>query len=225
MTRKILFTGIDGSGKSTSLDMVIANLKWRYRILKISYNNGYVCFRDEENNPFQTKFTGLLESIRPISKRFHCYSFFLMINFIYKRGRMIYLELLQPCDLIVYDTDTLLRPAVHMTFHVPLLKFVSPRLRLRVMSLFFGSTKNTEICFLDADPSIAVERIKKRGKPIEPHETYKNLAGLRGEFYKVIEAAAQIGFPIIKVNTDCKSPEEVAGEMTLALEKVHRSRV
>jgi thymidylate kinase len=220
MKRKILFAGIDGSGKSTSLEMLVSKLQGNYRILKISYNTGFIHYRNELIDVFQSKMATRLETLRPLFKRWHCYGLFLIFNFFYKRARMFYLELRQPCDFVLYDTDTLVRPAVHMTLHVPFLRLVSQRVRLRVTSPLFGRTRNSVIFFLDAEPATAMDRIAKRAKPIEAHETLETLAVLRGEFHKVVQAAEQIGLSVVTVSTDQKSPEEVSLEMARALARL-----
>ncbi len=162
---------------------------------------------------------GTMESIGHISKKYHCYGVFLILNFLIKYMLTKYLELFKRSDLIMYETDTLLHPTVHATFHFPLSKLISNRARLRIVSTLFGSKKDMMIFFLDADPKIAMERIHKRGDPLDAHENPEDLEMLRAEFHKMVTIAAENGFNIVKISTDNKSPEEVVNEIGGALEE------
>lgn len=218
MKRKILFAGIDGAGKSTSLDLLISRLDSKYKILRIGFSNPYLFFHGKKDMALKYDVQSAMESIGQFSKKCHCYGVFLILNFFVKRVITKYLETFKPCDLIMYETDTLLHPAVHITFHFPLSKFLSQRARLKIVSALFGSKKTMMIVFLDADPERAIERIHKRGDPLDAHENLQDLKMLRTEFHKMVNVAEEDGFKIIKVSTDDKSPEEVVNEIGRVLE-------
>jgi thymidylate kinase len=218
MKRKIIFAGIDGAGKSTSLDLLISKLDPKYKILKIGFSNSYLFFRGERNTALRYDVQGAMEPIGQFSKKYHCYRVFLVFKFFVKKVITKYLEMFKRCDLIMYETDTLLHPAVHVTFHFPWSKSISQKSRLRIASALFGSKRKLIIVFLDADPSITIERIRSRGDPIDAHENTEDLVVLRREFHKMLAVAAESGISIIKINTENKPPEQVVNEIGEALE-------
>jgi broad-specificity NMP kinase len=216
--RKILFAGIDGTGKSTCLELLISKLDWNYRILRIGYSRHYICFRGDRVKALKHDLQSGMESLERASKKYHFYPLFLMLNFLVKYSITKYLEIFKRCDIIVYETDTLLHPAVHIAFHFPWSRSISERTRFRISSALFGAKSSLLIAFLDADPEIAMARIRKRAIPIDAHENPKDLAVLRSEFQKIVAVAAGRGLKVVSINTDNKSPEGVVDEIRGALE-------
>lgn len=218
MKRKIVFSGIDGAGKSTSLDLLISRLDSRYKILKIGFREPYLFYRGKKEVALKYDVQGAIEPIGNFSKKCRCYSMFLVFKFFVKKMLTKYLEIFKRYDVAMYETDTLLHPAVHVTFHFPSSKSLGQKFRLRIASALFGSKKGLAIVFLDADPKITVKRIHKRGDPIDAHENIRDLEVLRGEFHKMLDVASDAGFDIIRISTDNNSPEQVVNEIEEALE-------
>ena len=216
--QKIVFAGIDGTGKSTCLELLISKLESTYRILRIGYSRHYICFRGNRERALKYDVQSVMESVGQASKRVHCYPLFLIFNFLVKYSITKYLELFKRCDLIIYETDTLLHPAVHITFHYPWARSLSENARFRISSALFGAKKSLMIVFLDADPEIAMERIRKRAIPIDAHENPKDLAVLRAEFHKILAVAAARGLDILRISTDDKLPQGVVSEILRALD-------
>jgi adenylate kinase len=222
MKLRILFAGIDGSGKSTCLDLLIPKLDSRYSIMKISKLTPYIFFKGERK--LVVKYTGyeIMDYIRPISMKYHFHSAFLILNFMYKFLVSKYLELFKKSDIIIYDSDILLHPAVHITYHLPFTRFIKNGLRFRIASILFGSKRNLSIFYLDTDPEIAMGRIQRRaekGVDIHTHENTKDLQRLKEEFDKILETASENGFEIFRINTNEKSLDEVANQVQTILEK------
>jgi thymidylate kinase len=78
---------------------------------------------------------------------------------------------------------------------------------------------NYTIFYLDVEPEVAMERICKRGSPIQPHENVRDLGTLRNEFADIIEIALKYGFEIFRINTNVKNLEEVTDEVHSIIEK------
>ncbi len=222
MKLRILFAGIDGSGKSTCLDLLISKLDSTYSIMKISKLNPCIFFKGERK--LAVKHTGyeIMEYIRPISVKYRFHSVFLIMNFIYKFLISKYLELFKESDIVIYDSDILLHPAVHITYHLPFTSMIKNGLRFRIASMLFGSKRNLLIFYLDTEPEIAMERIHKRaekGVDIHAHENTRDLKRLKEKFDNILEVASENGFEIFRINTNNKSLDEVANQVQTILEK------
>jgi len=219
MSYKILFAGIDGSGKSTLADLLTSKLSKKYRVLKIGNRNSYILHNCEKKEVVTYKWYELIDHMRILSKKIHMYGIFLVFNISYKYIASKYMINFSRVDMIMYETDTLLHPAVYMTYHFPLTKKLSPHIRFKIVKILFGFKKNFLIFYLDIDPSIAMERIHRRDVPIQPHENCEDLEVLRNEFVNVLNAASKDGFEIIRINTDKKNLETLIGEMERVLQE------
>lgn len=219
MKTKILFAGIDGSGKSACLDLLISRLDSRYSILKIGNYDPYIFCNGVKYLAIRYKLYKIVDYIRPISMKYRFHGMFLILNFIYKFLVSKYLELLKKSDLIMYDTDIFLHPAVYITYHFPFSRMIKNSIRFRIVSILFGSKKNFSIFYLDTEPEVAMERILKRGADIHAHENIGDLTKLKKEFDNMLEVALENGFQVFKINTNDKSLIEVVDEVQIRLEK------
>lgn len=222
MKHKILFAGIDGSGKSTCMDLLISRLQSRYSIMKIGNYDPYLFYKGKKEPAVKYRYYKIMDHIRPIAKKYHFYSLFLVFNFTYKFLISKYLELFKKSDIIIYDTDTLLHPAVYITYHISFTKKINSALRLKICSMLFGSRRNFSIFYLDTDPEVAMKRIHKRaetGVDIHSHENIMDLRTLKSEFDSMIEVASENGFEIFKINTNERNLDEVVREVQTLLEK------
>ncbi len=233
MKHKISFAGIDGSGKSTCLDLLISKLDSTYSIMKIG--TPYVFFKGERNliikhgcfravehyktTSRQYRFYGIMEEYKPNSRKSRFHSVFLIFNFIYKFLVSKYLEVFKRGELIMFENDLLLQPLVYMAHHLPMTKIVKKSLRFRILSILFGSKSDFSIFYLDTEPEVAIERIHKRGIHIDSHENTKDLKRMKKEFDDIIEVASENGFEIFRINTNNKSLDEVANQVQTILEK------
>ena len=209
--------GPNGSGKSTCLERLISRLDPRYRILKIGNYDPYLYFRGKKHSVLKNNRYQTIEKLGTLSREYHLYRPFLIFNFIYKYSLSKYLQASKDADLVIYDTDILLHPAVYATFHLPVTRMLSAWWRFTIVKALFGSKRNFVIFYLDTDPAIATDRIRKRDIPIEPHENAYELAKLKDEFDKVLKIALESGFEIVKIKTDDKTAEQVATEVELVL--------
>ena len=222
MKLQILFAGIDGSGKSTCLNLLISRLEPKYRILKLGNYDPYIYFKGKKHRFLKYNAYILLERIGKILFKTPLYSAFLVFNFTYKYALEKYIQIFKQADITLYETDTLLHPAVYATYHLPFTRMLSARFRFTLVNAFFGSRKNFLILYLDIDPATAVDRIGKRNKPIEPHENIQDLGKLKQEFDKILAVALQSGLEIVTIKTDNKNKEEIASEAEHALyRKLH----
>lgn len=216
---KLLFAGIDGSGKTSCLHLLIAKLESDYRILKIGNSDPCIFFEGKTTSAVKARWYQKIDYLRTISVKYHFHGLFLLFNFLYKYLLSKYLESYGDTDIIMYESDTLLHPSVYITYHFPWTKKLSPGLRFRIVYTLFRSKENLIIFYLDTDPSIAVDRIQKRNINIQPHENCRDLGILKREFEKIVSVASRYGLDILEINTDSRTPEEVTREMEIFLEK------
>jgi len=222
MRQKILFAGIDGSGKSTCMNLLISRLQSSYSIMKIGNYDPYFYYNGERKPAVKYRYYKVMDYIRPIAQKYRFYGIFLIFNFTYKFLISKYLELFRGSDIIIYDTDTLLHPAVYITYHMPFTRRIKSSLRLKISSMLFGSKSNFSIFYLDTEPELAMQRIKKRaetGVDIHSHENIRDLSTLKKEFDKMLGTASQSGFEVFKINTNGKSLDEVVEEVQTIVEK------
>jgi thymidylate kinase len=220
MRHKIAFAGIDGSGKSTCMGLLMSRLESKYNLLKIGdpsvfWENGkksvvrYACYKVKDR-------------VRPISKKYGFYNVFLIWNIICKFLVAKYLEFFKKSDVIMYESDMMLHAAVYITYHFPFSRIINKELRFRIVSMLLRQGKNFSIFYMDTEPEVAMERIRKRaetGVDIDPHENTRDLKKLKKEFDDILDVASEKGFEIFRINTNGKSPDEVAMEVQRILEK------
>lgn len=219
MDSKVLFAGIDGSGKSSCLDAVIKRLEPEFSILKISNYDPCFYYKGKQTPAFKLKLHSIMDYIRPMSVKYKFYGIFLLINFTYKYVLSKYLELFKKSNIIIYDTDLLLHPAVYITYHFPYSKMVNNSLRFKIVSSLFGSKKKSMIFYLDTKPEIAMERIQIRGIEIHSHENLEDLEKLRMEFDKVLQVAIKGGYQIFRIDTNARTLNEVVDEVQSIIER------
>jgi cytidylate kinase len=222
MKHKIAFAGIDGSGKTTCMDLLISKLQSRYNLTKVG--DPCIFCKDGEKKVVRNTYYRVKGRVRPISKKYGFYNLFLIWSFICKFLVAKYLELFKKNDLIMYESDILLHAAVYITYHFPFSKIISSNLRFKIVSMLLGtkSKKNFSIFYMDTEPEVAMERIHKRaetGVDIHAHENTRDLKKLKKEFDDILEVASEKGFEIFRINTNGKSLDEVAIEVQTILEK------
>lgn len=75
MKQRVLFAGIDGSGKSSSLDFLIDKIKDDYEVIKVVNVDGSLVVNGESQLVFR-RFYKLVSSLRPLSKKYKFYPIF-----------------------------------------------------------------------------------------------------------------------------------------------------
>jgi thymidylate kinase len=219
MKQRILFAGIDGSGKSSSLDQLISIFQKDYKIIKVVNSDGSLIVSGERQLVFK-RFYGFVEWVRPFSKKYHFYSFFLALKYLYKFVVVKYVERFGKCDLMMFEIDFLLHPAVYVTYHFPWTAKISSKRRMRIFSRLYGSKDKSTILHLDIEPDEAVRRIHDRGEEVQVHENQRDLTKLRAEFDRVIAAGRSDGFYIHTI-----SARQSQAEVVAEAERVLRQRL
>jgi len=216
---KVLFAGIDGSGKTTCLNLMVSKLEDRYSIIKIGNHDPYFFYQGTRRCAVKNKLYKIINWLRPMSKRLRCYGLFLIVNFTYKYLLAKYVEWFKKSDIIMYETDVLLHPIVYIRYHFPFSRWISGTLRFKIVKTLFGQGKNCSIFYLDTLPEVAMGRILSRGRDIHEHENTRDLEKLKVEFDSILEIAQANDFNIVRINTNGRSLEEVSNEIQGILEE------
>jgi thymidylate kinase len=224
MAYRVLFAGIDGSGKSSCVDLLMSRLRTKYSIIKLGDPNPCLHFQGKRIMLVNDNLHESVKKLRQISIKYHFYALFMVSKFIYKFILEKYVVLFNKSDLIFYPTDKLLHPTVYFTYLLPSTKKIASEFWFLISKSLFGFNENYTVFYLDAEPDVAMERICKRGSPLQPHENVRDLATLRNQFAEMIEIALRNGFEIIRINTNVKSLEEVTDEVQSIIEKKLYSR-
>ena len=209
---KILFAGIDGSGKTSCLDFLLSNLEQRYRVLKIGPGCPQLFFRGRQEKLLNNFLYGPTGGSLSSRKR-HLRGILLPFRFLCNIAITQYAKLHDKTDIIMYETDTVLHPSVYATYYHPWMKTLRTSIRFKIANLLFGPRKNFVIFYLDTDPMIAMERIRKRNTTFDQHENVTDLRALKAQLDDMVEVALKSGLGIVKINTNDNSREFVCQEL------------
>jgi len=138
---KIFFAGIDGSGKSSCLDLLVSWLESRYCILKEVDPDPSTVFKGERYF-FLNKYYRLLEYIKPRTSKYHFRGFYLILRFLYILMVSRYLESYKKSDLVIYGNDIELHPSVYIKYNFPFTGYINKWLKFKIFNLLLGSKRN-----------------------------------------------------------------------------------
>ena len=218
MTYKLFFAGIDGSGKTACTDLLIARMASKYRIIRVGSYDLYMYFKGRKYLVAKRRLYSKSELQGTRLGRYF-YGVFLVLNFIYKAVTVCQVKLFTKPDLLIYEVDAVLHPAAYITYHFPITRYITRKLRLGVLGILFGSRKSSVRIYLNVDPEIAMERINKRGSDGGSHENLEDLTLIKAELDGLVKLAVNNGFDILTIDTNFKSLEEVACDIELMVDR------
>lgn len=118
-------------------------------------------------------------------------------------------------DVLASSRDPLVDPLVYFDFFAPdcIARAVSPKRQVQALRGLTGIERHL-IIMLDVEPDAAVERIQARnenqGKPNDPHENTADLSRLAASYGTAIETLQTVQpTPVAEILTTGRSPEEV----------------
>ena len=189
-SHRVLLAGIDGSGKSSCLDTLISRFERGYTVTKIVNRDASIERNGERRLAFRWLYERL-ESMRSASLQYRLYGVFLAVKFLYKVLVIKYVLRRDPSDLTMFEIDLLLHPAVYVTYHFPFSRWIGRPLRFRLVSMLTGTNPDDSVFYLETDPDVAMERIRRRGLHLASHENVQDLTALKEEFDRMIEARSE----------------------------------
>jgi hypothetical protein len=211
----IFVAGIDGSGKTAALELLISRLERNYRILR-NHDGMYLYYRGEKKQALKYswfKAACWLKRIAPARLR----GLFSLLTFTARHLEEEYVKRHAGVDLVVYETDTVLHPAAFAAFHFPWLKVFKSNLRFKILHWLFGRRKNSVTFYLDTDSGTAMERIRTRNTAADAHENFADLERLKGEFEDLVRAANDHNVRIVRIDTNNRTVGAVVSEMEAVL--------
>ena len=214
---EIFVAGIDGSGKTAVLSLLITRLSAKYRILT---NQDGLClhYRGENTRILKHSWFKATYWLKSSSNR-RMRGLLSLLTFTARQLESKYLKRHGKIDLIVFETDTVLHPAAFSALHFPWIKRVNGRLRFRIFNGLFGPRKNFVTFYLETDSHIALERILKRDTAADPHENIIDLEILRNEFDHMVNIAAKFNIQIDRIDTNLRTVESTVNEMERILKE------
>jgi thymidylate kinase len=216
---KILFAGIDGSGKSTCLDFLIDKLDRQYRIVKIGPSGPFLYCNGTKKKMFDNFLYSPAGFAAAFYENRYSRGVFIAFRFLCNLIVAQYLKFRPEADLIMHESDTLLHPAVYITYYVSWAKRLSAGARFSLVHRIFGPRKNFVIFYLAADADTAMERIKRRDTTFHRHENVHDLKILKTELDAVVNVALEKGVEIVKIDTNGRSQESVCEEIAGIVEQ------
>jgi thymidylate kinase len=217
MTYKLFFSGIDGAGKSACADLLTTRLASKYRIVRAGSRDFYLYFKGRKCLVAKRRLFKKTELLR--TRLGHLYGVFLILNFIYRAVTVCQVKLFTKPDLLIYEVDAVLHPAAYITYHLPITRYITRRLRLGILGILFGSRKSSVRIYLNVDPEIAMQRINKRGPDGGSHENLRDLTQIKSELDGLVELAVNDGFEILRIDTNLKSIDQIAHDIELMVDR------
>lgn len=201
---RVYFAGIDGSGKTSCMDGLIARLSPSIRILRIG-TSGLTLLENGEARHLTNS-----DRMKAVRKKFvgtALHGFWLIFSFTYKLVASKYYSRTLDYEIAMLETDMLVNPSAYLSLHFPTLcRMLSPAKRFRLLHAFFGTRGNTVILQLDVDPAIGEARCRAReeatGHELEPHENITDLTYLRDQLREITQAVRDKGYDLIVIDTD-----------------------
>ncbi len=214
---KIFFAGIDGSGKSTCLELLLSRLNENYRILKIGTGSPQIFWKGKKETIINKFFYPESGHTPSLYESHHLRGLFIIFRFLANFLVTQYAKLRDKTDIIICETDTILHPSVYVTYYHPWTKKLKNSIRFKILNRLFGPRKNFVIFYLDTDPTTAMERIERRNTTFDRHENIDDLRMLKTSLDAVVEVALKSGVEVVKIDTKGKTRNSVCRDMERVL--------
>lgn len=215
---KVAITGIDGSGKSTTLGMVVDDLKQDNRIAKATNRPVYSVINGQKEYHYRA-LIGFIDRLHGLADQSRNPNLVFAVNTVHVmlQGRLIEPTLMHRVrpTLVLGARDLLVDPAVYAVCYSPPLARKNMSDRVSFLKRLTGAPYRDIIFFLTVPPEEAVARIEGRiraeNESIEPierpkwrhmHENPQQLALLQREYSVALaEIQKRSGAEVIPINT------------------------
>ncbi len=220
-------TGIDGAGKSTTLALVVDDLKQDNRIVKATNRPVYSVVGGTKEYHYR-RLIGLIDMLHGFADQTHNPNYVCAVNaaHVVLQGRIIEptLERRIKPTIVLGARDLMIDPAVYAVCYSPRLARKNMSDRISFIEQLTGAQYRDVIFFLTVPPEEAVSRIEgrieaenaslagvERPKWRHMHENPRQLNLLQHEYYDALdEVKKRSGVDIVTIDTLTLDQTEVA---------------
>lgn len=232
---KVTFSGIDGSGKSTSIDVISSTLAESGLVLIHPYRPAFADLAKKGRIYFSNKLNRVTDYCHDKADDHRIKNLVGLINVIYSRVATSIernaIKKYNP-DLILLGRDPVLDPLAYSSYYFPFTQDMSIEEKVRItLSINQASTANL-LFYMDIDPEVAYDRIlkrierekrdgaKDRAKWVHMHENPEELQFLKYQFEQALPfLEKKLGINIIRI--DASKPQgEVIKEMLINIQEL-----
>lgn len=228
----VVVTGIDGSGKSTTVEKVVNNIGGELRIIKPGPSRPVYSVVDGKKQYHYRELIRMVDALHGFADRLGNSNCVCAVNafHVLVQSRIVeprLTETIKP-ELVIGARDSLIDPAVYAIFYSPKLASLDIPSRISFLERLTGASFREIIFFLTINGQEAVNRIDnrmrveqkdtsqvERAKWRHMHETMSNLDRLNQEYCQVIkEVQRRSRAKVFEINTGLLPQDEVAALIT-----------
>ncbi len=218
---KVTFSGIDGSGRSTTIDALSKRLSDMGLKVVHPHRPAFAdlpgCDREYFYNMVNTAVDSTHRFLDNRNQRFLTGLLNMGYGWIHRAIERYAIRRYDP-DVILVGRNLVLDSAVYCTYYFPVSRSLSPKERIRIASSTYQAKNPDIMLYMDVDPTIAYERIlkriedekkhgaKDRKKWTHMHENPEDLKFLRDGFEVTLEFLVQQNHARI-VRVDASRPQ------------------
>jgi len=235
MSYRFSFSGIDGSGKSTTIDEVSKTLASNGCKVIHASRPSWFDTEGEDRRYMATKINVFFDFLHGWADAHRYRSLVGIVNVGYCEVRRLiekYGENKFKPNIVLVGRDSSLDPFAYSTYYFPFTRNLSSEMRMQIVSSLLCKPRSDKVFYFDVDPNIAYERIlqridrekkygaKNRAKWSHMHENPDDLKFLQEQFEISIELLVkEDGANIIRLDAT-KSQENVVQEILFNIGRV-----
>lgn len=220
----VTITGIDGSGKSTTISHLVDKLASEY-VVAHSGRPSYIVGPDMDKREYLFESSlGLIDRMHGMGDKLESRTAIALANIVNvimwcERHNKIVKDY-NP-DIIFSGRHRIIDSAVYSVYYFPLANKLSHNMRTSIAEKIISADESDLLIYLDITPEISVQRIENRIEVenkktglVRPkwkhmHENPEDLAYLRHEYELVLGHYDELGWDIRKINVEEMSQEDV----------------
>ena len=238
MSYRFSFSGIDGSGKSTTIDKVSTALANEGNIVVHIRRCSWVDIEGKDREYIATKVNGFFDLLHGWTDDRRYRSLVGIVNIGYSVAQRMmekYAKSHFNPDIVLVGRYSNLDPFAYSAFYFPFVRNLSPKQRMQVVSFLHRGASSDMVFYFDVDPLVAYERIlqriereqmygtKDRAKWPHMHENPDDLKFLQEQFEISLELLVkENGTNIVRIDATTP-PEDVVQEILSNISRVTNS--
>ncbi len=227
--KKISIVGLDGSGKSSALEIIVRqHLKQQDVQAEVWNLPKYEPAAWEiDHMPIGRRLAGLVDGAMLLGDRLNSrmlagFFYFAIIGLCYGPYQQFLIRKHNKPELILAERDPVIDGAVYSTYYLPFAHRLAPSQRVTLITDVLRHRLPQTIIYLNIRPEVSMARILKsvddkswNGRKLKPHlhENLATLTELHCAYSQVLDVAAARGARVIEVDSTSSPPEQVASQI------------